>query len=469
MHIFSTFRKSLLSIAATVLLAAFSLLPGQAQAVTFVSATLSTAATKTGVVIAAGQSVVVLAMDGFAQGETLTISDGTNTYVSRGTTSADGGTFTLLDCISPTPGTYTLTLAGATGGGPDFIILIYSGISSYSAGSLKSANFSTTTTATDAVTTASITPTSYPALVVGWAATAEGAALNLAVGTGFTSRFAFGGTGFQNFAEDLTLASGSHIASWTANTTITPMSVLGAAYLATPSGAALAGAATDAISAAGALATTSGPFAPILLANPAHTNGSDQIGMGRGSGTGTGDTAQVAFTKLKQWATDVNTMTAQLFPVRSVQTPVTGFSIAAAAKVTRLILTPAGTLAAGTVTLPPTPADNQPFVLMTSQTITALTVNTADGTTLNGAPTTLAANSSVKWVFDSGAEYLVPRISFNHRKKSTWQQCFATQSGLDLENLRRRGTLQIASPDQRWNAERGISAIVIPGTFRVQS
>jgi hypothetical protein len=140
------------------------------------------------------------------------------------------------------------------------------------------------------------------------------------------------------------------------------------------------------------------PFAPILLDNAAHLGGSDQIGMGTGPGTGTGDTANVAFTKVKQWAADVNTMAAQLYPVRSLQTPTTGTTVTTAAGVTQLVLNPAGTLAALTVTMPPSPGDNQPFTLMTSQTLTSLTVS-ASGPTVNGAPTTLSANTSVKFRF----------------------------------------------------------------------
>lgn len=150
---------------------------------------------------------------------------------------------------------------------------------------------------------------------------------------------------------------------------------------------------------AGALRTTSGSYTQILLDDPGHIGGSDQINMGTGPGTGTGDTGEVAFTKLKQWAADANANFGKLFPLRSVQTPITGFAISAAVGITQVILNPAGTLATGTVTLPANPADQQSFVLVTTQTITALTVNTSDGTTLNGAPTTQSANTAVRWLF----------------------------------------------------------------------
>jgi hypothetical protein len=166
-------------------------------------------------------------------------------------------------------------------------------------------------------------------------------------------------------------------------------------------GAALAGAASDTMSATGVLTAPAAPFEPILVDSASHAGGSTAINMGTGPNTGTGDPVDIAFMKIKQDMADINTMMGQLFPSRSVQTPTTGFAIAAAVGVTKLILNPAGTLAAGTVTLPPNPADQQPFVAATSQTITAFTANTSDGATLNGAPGTLAANTSVRWVFEA--------------------------------------------------------------------
>lgn len=222
------------SISAVVLLLV-SLLPCTADAFTFVSATNSTTATKTGVVISAGQSLIIFAMDGNAGSETLTISDGTNTYVTRGTTTEtfNNWTATLIDCLSPTPGTYTLTLAGATGGGPQFLILKYTGLASYSAGSYAGAHFgSSVPSTTDGATTSAITPTSYNALLVGLAANNGGAnSFTVSTGTGFTSRFTQGVTGYPSFAEDMEVTSGSHIASYTAGAAQSSLVVIGAAYI----------------------------------------------------------------------------------------------------------------------------------------------------------------------------------------------------------------------------------------------
>jgi hypothetical protein len=141
-------------------------------------------------------------------------------------------------------------------------------------------------------------------------------------------------------------------------------------------------------------ASAPAPFAPIAL-----NSGANQINLGTGANTGSGDPLLTAFGKLAQDDTDLNIMVDQLFPNQSVQTPVTGFSITPAQAVTRLILNPAGTLATGTVTLPANPGDDQPFEVMTSQTITAITFTPAAGQTLNSAPTTLPANKSAEWRF----------------------------------------------------------------------
>ncbi len=134
------------------------------------------------------------------------------------------------------------------------------------------------------------------------------------------------------------------------------------------------------------------PFAPILL-----NSGANQIILGDGANTRTGDPVLTAFTKLAQDFTSLNTMTGQLFPARSVQTPVTGFSITPAQGVTELLLHPAGTLASGTINMPTNPGDNQPFTVITPQTITAITFTPASGQTLLGAPTTLSKSAS--WIY----------------------------------------------------------------------
>lgn len=68
---------------------------------------------------------------------------------------------------------------------------------------------------------------------------------------------------------------------------------------------------------------------------------------------------------------------------------------------TWLILTPTGTLAAGTIKLPTVTncVDHQEVLVNSTQTVTALTIN-GNGATVTGAPTTLAANGFFRLRFD---------------------------------------------------------------------
>lgn len=90
----------------------------------------------------------------------------------------------------------------------------------------------------------------------------------------------------------------------------------------------------------------------------------------------------------------------------------TGFSVtvapAASGGSVWLLLTPAAGYAAGTVVLPASPVDGQHVQVSCTQAVTALTVN-GNGSTVNGAPTTLAANGFFTLRFDGvfGAWYRV--------------------------------------------------------------
>lgn len=89
--------------------------------------------------------------------------------------------------------------------------------------------------------------------------------------------------------------------------------------------------------------------------------------------------------------------------------PLTGFSITMANSVRRLILEPAGTLATGTVVMPPTPSDGDEVGVSTTQTITALTFTANVGQTMADAPTTLGVGGCVtfKWVAQTSKWYRV--------------------------------------------------------------
>jgi hypothetical protein len=66
-----------------------------------------------------------------------------------------------------------------------------------------------------------------------------------------------------------------------------------------------------------------------------------------------------------------------------------------------LVLTPTGTLAAGTLTLPAVAncVDRQEILVNSTQTVTALTI-AGNGATVTGAPTTIAANGFFRLRFD---------------------------------------------------------------------
>lgn len=79
----------------------------------------------------------------------------------------------------------------------------------------------------------------------------------------------------------------------------------------------------------------------------------------------------------------------------SQQTPLTGFAIVVPANVGMLQLTPAGTLATGAITLPPSPVDGQQFCVFDTQIQTAITFAASTGQTING--TAITAEAAANW------------------------------------------------------------------------
>lgn len=78
----------------------------------------------------------------------------------------------------------------------------------------------------------------------------------------------------------------------------------------------------------------------------------------------------------------------------------TGFSYTFASGITTLIAQPAGTLATGTITMPGTPADGMVITFMSTQEVTALTINGNTGQSIGGTQTTqLPANSAMSFVY----------------------------------------------------------------------
>lgn len=88
----------------------------------------------------------------------------------------------------------------------------------------------------------------------------------------------------------------------------------------------------------------------------------------------------------------------------NIYVPTTGFSIAVPTPTTEqqwMLLTPAGTLAAGTIVLPLNTATPDGFEVLvtTTQIITTFTLSLNGAAAANGAPTTLAANAHQRFRF----------------------------------------------------------------------
>jgi hypothetical protein len=85
----------------------------------------------------------------------------------------------------------------------------------------------------------------------------------------------------------------------------------------------------------------------------------------------------------------------------SIQTPSTGFSITVSDAWSSLILDPAGTLASGTITFPPTPSNGRIINVSSTQTVTALTLSANTGQTSKCAHTTIAAGTSFRCIYQT--------------------------------------------------------------------
>jgi len=85
--------------------------------------------------------------------------------------------------------------------------------------------------------------------------------------------------------------------------------------------------------------------------------------------------------------------------------PLTGVTITLPSGTAKLILNPAGTIAALTVVLPIAAQclDGQEFFIYSSQTVTALTVTPGSGTTLTPTITTVTAAAPVKLIYSQNA------------------------------------------------------------------
>lgn len=96
---------------------------------------------------------------------------------------------------------------------------------------------------------------------------------------------------------------------------------------------------------------------------------------------------------------DVNTLGAGPYQYNA---PLTGASLTLTAKQRRLILEPAGTIAALTVTFPAATAlqDNQLMGICSTQTVTALTLTAGAGTTITSNPTILTLSTTTAYCYE---------------------------------------------------------------------
>jgi len=88
-------------------------------------------------------------------------------------------------------------------------------------------------------------------------------------------------------------------------------------------------------------------------------------------------------------------------PQLAYAVPTMGQTITMAAAALRLLLEPAGTLAALTLVLPPNPVDNQEVDVSSTAIITALTLQAGTGgaSIKGGAPSSMTAGSGFRLVF----------------------------------------------------------------------
>jgi hypothetical protein len=82
--------------------------------------------------------------------------------------------------------------------------------------------------------------------------------------------------------------------------------------------------------------------------------------------------------------------------------PLTGFTIVMTPEQSVVSLNPAGAIATGTITFPPTLYDGKIVSIFSSQAInTTLTLNTSNGATfVPAAPTTLLQNGALSFIYD---------------------------------------------------------------------
>ena len=115
--------------------------------------------------------------------------------------------------------------------------------------------------------------------------------------------------------------------------------------------------------------------------------------------TNNGDTRKASLTTLVSYLQGALSLPGAL-STQYAAPSASGFTVTVAQGNTWLLLTPTGTFAAGAIVLPSAPTDKSKVSVNCTQIVTSLTVS-AGGTTVTGAPTTLAANGFFTMRFDA--------------------------------------------------------------------
>lgn len=112
------------------------------------------------------------------------------------------------------------------------------------------------------------------------------------------------------------------------------------------------------------------------------------------------DTRRAPGSQILTWLQSALTFTGLNISQQYAAPSTTGFTVTITAADTWLILTPTGGFAAGTIVLPAVRLNEQIVRVNCTQAVTTLTV-TGAGTTVTGAPATLAANAFFTMQYDA--------------------------------------------------------------------
>ena len=115
--------------------------------------------------------------------------------------------------------------------------------------------------------------------------------------------------------------------------------------------------------------------------------------------TNNGDTRKASLTTLVSYLQGALSLPGAL-STQYAAPSASGFTVTVAQGNTWLLLTPTATFAAGAIVLPSAATDKSEVSVNCTQIVTSLTVS-AGGTTVTGAPTTLAANGFFTMRFDA--------------------------------------------------------------------